>query len=68
MNLFLPADIDKWDLHMLHWTAWERGIKSLYYCRSKSISRAGFAGQLEKKASHAAQIAKTDYEECLSCQ
>ena len=34
---------------MLHWTAWERGIKSLYYCRSKSISRAGFAGQLEKK-------------------
>ena len=50
LNLFLPADIDKWDLHMLHWTAWERGIKSLYYCRSKSISRAGFAGQLEKKA------------------
>ena len=44
LNLFLPADIDKWDLHMLHWTAWERGIKSLYYCRSKSISRAGFAG------------------------
>ena len=42
LNLFLPADIDKWDLHMLHWTAWERGIKSLYYCRSKSISRAGF--------------------------
>ena len=49
LNLFLPADIDKWDLHMLHWTAWERGIKSLYYCRSKSVSRAGFAGQLEKK-------------------
>ncbi len=48
LNLYLPADIDKWDLHMLHWTAWERGIKSLYYCRSKSISRAGFAGQLEK--------------------
>ena len=33
---------------MLHWTAWERGMKSLYYCRSKSIKRAGFAGQLEK--------------------
>ena len=50
INLFLPADIDKWDLHMLHWTAWKRGIKSLYYCRSKSISRAAFAGQLEKAA------------------
>ena len=53
---------------MLHWTAWERGIKSLYYCRSKSISRAGFAGQLEKKAKGAAVVEKTDYEECLACQ
>ena len=68
LNLFLPADIDKWDLHMLHWTAWERGIKSLYYCRSKSISRAGFAGQLEKKSGVKAVAAKTDYEECLACQ
>jgi ribonucleoside-diphosphate reductase alpha chain len=68
LNLFLPADIDKWDLHMLHWTAWERGIKSLYYCRSKSVSRAGFAGQLEKKSSFKEAAGKTDYEECLACQ
>jgi ribonucleoside-diphosphate reductase alpha chain len=34
LNLFLPGDVSKWDLHMLHWTAWERGLKSLYYCRS----------------------------------
>src|SRR5262249_12730518 len=81
LNLFLPADIDKWDLHMLHWTAWERGIKSLYYCRSKSISRAGFAGQLEKKEKGSRSVrgsgsdqskvsapARTDYEECLACQ
>jgi ribonucleoside-diphosphate reductase alpha chain len=68
LNLFLPADIDKWDLHMLHWTAWERGIKSLYYCRSKSISRAGFAGQLEKKDPKIQIVQKTDYEECLACQ
>ena len=54
---------------MLHWTAWERGIKSLYYCRSKSISRAGFAGQLEKKAEgEIAADPRTDYEECLACQ
>jgi len=80
LNLFIPGDVDKWDLHMLHWTAWERGIKSLYYCRSKSVSRAGFAGQLEKKesglkvearsvrASESDQTNKTDYEECLACQ
>ena len=44
INLYLSADVDKWDLMMLHWKAWELGIKSLYYCRSKSIQRASFAG------------------------
>ncbi len=69
VNLYLPADIDKWDLHMLHWTAWERGVKSLYYCRSKSISRAAVAGKLEEGEKQAFAVAeRTDYEECLSCQ
>ena len=44
LNLFIPADVDKWDLLMLHYRAWELGIKSLYYLRSKSVQRAGFAG------------------------
>jgi ribonucleoside-diphosphate reductase alpha chain len=70
VNVFLPGDIDKWDLHMLHWTAWERGCKSLYYLRSKSVQRAAFAGagaaaEVEVSAQAAA---KTDYEECLACQ
>jgi len=69
LNVYLPADIDKWDLHMLHWTAWKRGVKSLYYCRSKSISRAGFAGQLEKtEKATITTLTRTDYEECLACQ
>ena len=68
LNLFLPGDIDKWDLHMLHYTAWQRGIKSLYYCRSKSIQRAGFAGKLEASNQQVADGGPTDYEECLACQ
>lgn len=67
INLYLPADIDKWDLHMLHFTAWKKGLKSLYYCRSKSISRAGFAG-IERVEATASATARTDYEECLACQ
>lgn len=69
LNLYLPADIDKWDLHMLHWSAWKRGIKSLYYCRSKSITRVAVAGRLEAvTASTLPAPARTDYEECLACQ
>lgn len=67
INLFLPGDVSKWDLHMLHWTAWEKGLKSLYYCRSKSVQRAAFAGDKEQKA--AMEIAApTNYDECLACQ
>ena len=47
LNLYIPADVDKWDLLMLHYQAWEKGIKSLYYLRSKSVQRAGFAGGVE---------------------
>jgi len=73
INLFLPGDIDKWDLMMLHWSAWEKGVKSLYYCRSKSVQRAAFAG-VEADNTKAwpekplALVEKTDYEECLACQ
>jgi ribonucleoside-diphosphate reductase alpha chain len=69
LNLYLPADIEKWDLHMLHFTAWQRGIKSLYYCRSKSVQRAAFAGKLEESVGASAHPQpRTDYEECLACQ
>ena len=67
LNLFLPGDIDKWDLHMLHWTAWEKGLKSLYYCRSKSVQRAAFAGS-EKAEAGQMETPNTDYDECLACQ
>jgi ribonucleoside-diphosphate reductase alpha chain len=73
LNLYIPADVNKWDLMMLHFQAWEKGIKSLYYLRSKSVQRAGFAGGVEADNTAAAPVMElaaqpTDYEECLACQ
>jgi ribonucleoside-diphosphate reductase alpha chain len=71
LNLFIPADVDKWDLMMLHFQAWEKGIKSLYYLRSKSVQRAGFAGGVEADNTAVAavyELPTTDYDECLACQ
>ncbi len=71
LNLYLPADIEKWDLLMLHFRAWELGIKSLYYCRSKSVQRAGFAGGVEADNTPMLkniQVEVKDYDECLACQ
>ena len=39
INVFVPADIHKKELHQIHFQAWKKGLKSLYYCRSKSIQK-----------------------------
>ena len=72
LNVFLPADVHKRDLHQIHFQAWKKGLKSLYYCRSKSIQRAEVVNQTVA-ASHKAPPATAgaepaNYEECLSCQ
>ena len=79
VNLFLPADVHKRDLHALHYQAWKKGLKSLYYCRSLSIQRADTVSNLAEKVdilsgvnvsatSKASSGTPRDYDECLSCQ
>jgi ribonucleoside-diphosphate reductase alpha chain len=79
LNLFLPADIHKRDLHQIHLLAWKRGVKSLYYCRSKSIQRAEshISSELGKVLAGVEQAQNLpekilatalSYDECLACQ
>ena len=74
INIFLPADVHKKELHQIHFQAWKKGLKSLYYCRSKSIQRAenvnsGSSTDIEKNVySQNTLDEETDYDECLSCQ
>jgi ribonucleoside-diphosphate reductase alpha chain len=79
VNLFLPGDVHKRDLHQIHLLAWKRGMKSLYYCRSLSIQRADTVSDkvaasdiLGAKALEpllpAVGVEKVAYEECLACQ
>jgi ribonucleoside-diphosphate reductase alpha chain len=67
INIFLPADVHKKELHQIHFQAWKKGLKSLYYCRSKSIQRAE-----NVNSKPTIDITKKDEEiddnECLSCQ
>jgi len=71
----VPADIHKKDLHQIHFQAWKKGLKSLYYCRSKSIQRAENVNNtnmdVTKNVYSANEPTKNEedkYEECLSCQ
>jgi ribonucleoside-diphosphate reductase alpha chain len=84
LNVFLPADVHKRDLHQVHFQAWKKGVKSLYYCRSKSLQRAESvmsetvlsAPSNGHSLPHLGPVnaadrpaeTTTDYEECLACQ
>jgi ribonucleoside-diphosphate reductase alpha chain len=78
LNVFLPANAHKAELHRVHWEAWKKGVKSLYYCRSKSIQRAesdaswkrAQAGQTPKdnRQPELTESGQGKYEECLACQ
>ena len=74
INLFLPADVHKRELHQIHFQAWKKGLKSLYYCRSKSIQRAeninsGSSTDVKLNVYKNEENSKElDYEDCLSCQ
>ncbi len=82
INLFLPGNVHKKELHRLHFDAWKKGLKSLYYCRSTSIQRADKVShkidgalQMEmsliaRKSNQAAndESALPVYDECLACQ
>jgi len=71
LNLYIPADVNKWDLMMLHFKGWEQGVKSFYYLRSKSLQRAGFAGSVSDDNTITpphVEVTPTNFEECLSCQ
>jgi ribonucleoside-diphosphate reductase alpha chain len=82
LNIFIPADIHKRDLHGIHYMAWKRGVKSMYYARSKSLQRADKVSikavtqepeQLEIKlmpvySNKPAADDNDKYDECLACQ
>ena len=79
INVFLPADVSKRDLHQIHMLAWKRGVKSLYYCRSLSLQRADTVSEKAIGVDILAPIVaavtatpippiSTNYEECLACQ
>jgi ribonucleoside-diphosphate reductase alpha chain len=75
LNVFLPANVHKKVLHDIHFDAWRKGVKSLYYCRSKSIQRAESAASWERSKSKAPTpdrdlepTLQPQYDECLACQ
>lgn len=73
LNIFLPGNCSKQLLHDIHFNAWKKNIKSLYYCRSTSIQRAEKVSHVVKSETHTNvrdhnKIIPGSDDECLACQ
>lgn len=71
LNVFVPGNASKKYLHEIHFRAWQKGLKSLYYCRSTSVARADKVSTKGEK--HVLEVtnepeSKEKYDECLACQ
>ena len=65
LNLFFPPDVNVRRLNNIHKRAWDKGLKTLYYCRSEAIKRAeNISNKVERK------VRKDSIEEesCVMCQ
>lgn len=66
LNLFLEPDVHVKKLHSVHFRAWKKGVKTLYYLRSESLRRAEDISQ--KVAVESMETYSTDGEDCIMCE
>jgi len=66
LNLFFPADVDKSILHTVHISAWEKGVKSLYYLRSEAIKRSDDLSKSMDR--YKFDFNAKEQEDCLACE
>jgi ribonucleoside-diphosphate reductase alpha chain len=70
LNLFFRPDTHIKYIHAVHFTAWKKGVKTLYYCRSEKI---GKADKVSKKIEREV-IKELDMEQvaqgndCIACE
>jgi ribonucleoside-diphosphate reductase alpha chain len=70
VNLFFPPDASVKYLHIVHFLAWKKGLKTLYYCRSDKVAKADkVSKQIERKVIEEVDIKSlADGDSCLACQ
>lgn len=59
INVFFEPDANVAYLHSVHWDAWDKGLKTMYYLRSDTIRQAETIGKT---------FTLDDKTECLACE
>jgi ribonucleoside-diphosphate reductase alpha chain len=70
INLFFRPDVNVKYLHAVHFMAWKKGLKTLYYCRSEKIGKADkVAKKIERQVIQELDMkAIVEGDTCLSCE
>lgn len=72
LNVFVRPNISIAKLHAIHYAAWKKGCKAMYYLRTEKLANTDKVGQriarlrIEEEIEHLKQLA--DGDECLACQ
>ena len=70
LNVFFRPDVNIKYLHAIHFMAWKKGIKTMYYCRSEKIGKADkVSKKIEReviKELDMTQIAQGN--DCIACE
>ena len=70
LNIFFRPDVNIMYLHAVHFLAWKRGLKTLYYCRSEKLGKADrVSKRIERDViKELAMTALIPTDECIACE
>jgi len=70
LNVFFRPDVDIKYLHAVHFLAWKKGLKTMYYCRSEKIGKADkVSRKVERQVIDEIDMeALASGDECLACE
>ena len=70
LNLFFRPDVNIKYLHAVHFLAWKKGLKTLYYCRSEKLGKADrVSKRIEREVIKELDMtAIVNDEECIACE
>ena len=70
LNLFFRPDVNIVYLHAVHFLAWKKGLKTLYYCRSEKLGKADrVSKRIEREAIKEIDMeAIVNNDECIACE
>lgn len=70
LNVFFRPDVSVKYLHAVHYMAWKKGLKTMYYCRSEKLAKADkVSKKIERKVIEEidmTQIAQGN--DCIACE